>query len=325
MARWKVAVSAVTFGRCSDIPTQRLEEEGCEVVLNPYGRPLTTLEIIEFAGDADALVLGNDTLNATAIRGLKKMKIVARYGVGLDSIDMFELRKEGIALTYAPSSNHEETADFTFGLIIDLARSMTGMINTTKSGGWNKTPGIGLYGKTIGIIGVGAVGTAVARRAMGFSMDIIGCDIQPKSDATLYGLIYSPLNDLLRRSDFVTLHVPLTDSTRNLIGARELRMMKKTAFLINTARSACIRHDALDRALRDGGIAGYATDVYDEEPPRQQPYFGYPNVLLTPHTAGHTRESNIRLGNAVADNVIAMKNGETPPDLVTPEVLMSLL
>lgn len=325
MARWKVAVSAVTFGRCSDVPIRRLEEEGCEVVLNPYGRPLTTNELIEFAGDADALVLGNDKLTETAVRGFKKMKMVARYGVGVDSIDMLALRKEGIVLTYAPSSNHEETADFIFGLIIDLARSMTAMINSTKAGEWSKTPGSGLYGKTIGIVGVGAVGTAVARRAMGFSMDIIGCDIVQKSDATLYGLIYTPLNELLRRSDFVTLNVPITDSTRNLIGARELRMMKETAFLINTARSACVRHDALDRALATGGIAGYATDVFNEEPPRPQPYFEYPNVLLTPHTAGHTRESNLRLGNVVADNIIAMKNGETPPDLVTPELLARLL
>lgn len=325
MARWKVAVSAVTFGRCSDIPLRRLEEEGCDVVLNPYNRPLTASELAEFASDADALVLGNDVLPEKVVRRFTKMKVVARYGVGLDTIDMFALRKEGIPLTYAPSSNHEETADFTFGLILDLARNITPMINTTKAGGWNKTPGFGLYGKTIGIIGVGAVGTAVARRAMGFSMDVIGCDIVQRSDATLYGLIYTPLNDLLRRSDIVTLHVPLTDSTRNLIGARELRMMKRTSILINTARSACVWHDALDRALRDGRLAGYATDVYDEEPPKPQPYFDYPNVLLTPHTAGHTVESNIRLGNVVADNIIAVKNGETPPDLVTTELFTSLL
>ena len=229
----------------------------------------------------------------------------------------------GIQVSAAPASNREETADFTMGLIIDLARHISLMSNDLKAGVWEKRAGISLYGKTIGIIGVGQVGTAVARRAMGFGMDVLGYDIDQRSEPTVYGLVYTTLNDLLRRSDIVTLHLPLNSGSRNMIGARELRLLKPGAMLINTARSSVIREEALEKALLSGQLGGYATDVYDEEPPRARSYFSLDNVLVTPHVAGSTAESADRMGDIVVDNILAAMDGLEPPDLVTPQNLFA--
>lgn len=325
MSRWTVVSTANSFGYVSQQPLERLKKGGCTVRLNPYGRPLSNSEILNLANDADALILGNDILPGRVIRKLKKLKLIARYGVGFDGVDLDEARLNDILVTAAPASNREETADFTFGLILDLARHITAMSNDLKAGIWVKRPGISVPRKTIGIIGVGQVGTAVARRAMGFNMDVLGYDIVQRTEPTIYGLIYTSLNDLLRRADIVTLHTPLNDSTKNLLGARELRLLKSSCILVNTARAACIRQEALENALRDHRIAAYATDVYGEEPPVVRPYFNYDNVLVTPHVAGSTLESAERMGSIVVDNILAAKNGQEPPDLVDPLALFGAI
>jgi D-3-phosphoglycerate dehydrogenase len=319
-SKWIVCSTAVTFGRAKE-PVERLQAAGCEVRLNPYGRPLHKNELSEFARDADAIILGNDTLPASVIKKFKKLKIIARYGVGFDGVDIAEARDMGIEVTYAPAANREETADFTFGLILDLERHISQMIIDTRSGKWNKITGTSLYGKTIGIIGVGQIGTAVARRAMGFGMDILGYDIEQRNEPTVYGVVYTTLNDLLRRSDVITIHLPLDDSTKNLIGARELKLVKPGSILINTARAGIVRHGALDHALQTGKLAGFAIDVFSQEPPEHQPYYDYENVLVTPHVAGHTVEAARRMGNIVVDNILAVKDGVLPPDPVTPQHL----
>jgi D-3-phosphoglycerate dehydrogenase len=320
-SKWIVVSTAVTFGRSATQPVRRLEDAGCEVRLNPYGRPLDKEELIEFAHDADAIILGNDQLPASVIKRLKKLKVIARYGVGFDGVDLAEARDQGIVVTYAPATNREETADFTFGLILDLERHISRMVMDTRAGGWKKYTGTSLYGKTIGIIGVGQIGTAVARRALGFGMDILGYDIVQRNEAAVYGVVYTTLNDLLRRSDIVTIHLPLDESTRNLIGSRELRLIKPGSILINTARAGIVRHGALDKALRDGRLAGFAIDVFSKEPPEHQPYYDYDNVLVTPHVAGNTYESSQRMGNVVVDNILSVKEGVEPPDPVTPQHL----
>ena len=323
MARWTVASTAVTFGYVSPRAVERLEKAGCKVRLNPYGRPLSTQEMVEFAGKADAIVLGNDILSAKCIRKLKKLKLIARYGVDFDGVDLHEALMNNIQVTAAPASNREETADFTMGLILNLARHISVMSNNLKAGIWEKRAGISLYGKTIGIIGVGHVGSAVARRAMGFGLDVLGYDIDQRSEPTVYGLVYTTLNDLLRRSDIVTLHLPLNSSSKNLIGAKELRLLKPSAMLINTARSGVIREEALEKALMTKQLAAYATDVFDEEPPVAKDYFRYDNVLVTPHVAGSTIESADRMGDIVVDNILAAMDGLEPPDLVTPKNLFA--
>ena len=315
---FKVASCAATFGVFTRDAVTRLESAGCEVKINPHGRVLTKAEIVDFAYDADAVIVGNDDFSAAVIDGLPNLRLIARHGSGVNNIDYSAAVKRGIVVTNTPGVNAEETADLTFGLILDLERHITLMNNELKGDAWKKRAGHSLHDKTIGIIGVGAIGRAVARRAMGFGMDILGNDIHPSEEATRLGLIYTSLNDLLRRSDIVTIHTPLTSATKNLIGAKELRMMKPEAILVNTARDGIIRHSALEKTLLSGQLYGYAADVHDGEPPKRSPIFDLPNVLVTPHAGSATYESNLRMGMAVADNIIAFKDGVTPPHVVSP-------
>lgn len=312
-----VASCAVTFGIFNKVPVERLEDAGCEVRLNPYGRPLTPVEIVEHAKDADVIILGNDRLDSATIGKLPNLKLVVRHGAGLDNIDFSEFDKREIAVANTPGANKEETADLTFALILDLARMMTQSINQLKGGVWNKIPGRSLYGKTIGIIGVGAIGMAVTSRAMGFGMDILGNDIVQRDEAARYGLLYTSLNELLSASDVVTIHVPLTSATKNLIGARELKRMKPGALLINTARAGVVREAALEKALMSGHLGGYAVDVYAKEPPNPTPYMSFPNVLTTPHIGSSTMEANLRMGDMAVDNILAFMNGAVLPNKVT--------
>lgn len=312
-----VASCSATFGIFDTTALSRLEAAGCTVRINPYGRPLSGDEIVEFACDCDAIILGNDRLDAHTIDRLPLLRIVARHGAGFDNIDFAEAVRRGITITNTPGANREETADLTFALILDLARMITQTVTQLKSGVWNKIPGRSLYGKTIGIIGVGAIGMAVAARAMGFGMDILGYDIVQRDEASRYGLLYTSLNELLEKSDVVSIHTPLTSATRNLLGARELRRMKEGALLINTARAGIVRESALERALVTGGLGGYAMDVYEREPPTLPKFCEMPNVLTTPHIGSATLEANCRMGDMVADNIIAFKDGKVPPNRVT--------
>lgn len=312
-----VASCAVTFGIFNKVPVERLEDAGCEVRLNPYGRPLTPAEIVEHAKDADVIILGNDRLDSATIGKLSNLKLVVRHGVGLDNIDFSELGKRDITVANTPGANKEETADLTFALILDLARMVTQSINQLKGGVWNIIPGRTLYGKTIGIIGVGAIGMAVASRAMGFGMDILGNDIVQRDEAARFGLLYTSLNELLSASDVVTIHAPLTSATKNLIGARELKRMKPGALLINTARAGVVREAALEKALMSGHLGGYAVDVYAKEPPDPTSYMSLPNVLTTPHIGSSTMEANLRMGDMAVDNILAFMNGAVLPNKVT--------
>ena len=249
----KVFSCAATFGVFTKEPLERLEAAGCEVWVNPTGRVLTKAEILEHAYDADVAIVGNDDFNGDVIRRLPNLKLIARHGSGVNNIDFSEAMHRGIVVTNTPDANIEETADLTFGLVLDLERHLSQMNAELKGGIWRKRAGHSLYGKTIGIIGVGRIGQAVARRAMGFGLDILGNDINPDESAARTGLIFTNLNDLLKRSDIVTIHTPLTQATENLIGAKELRMMKDDAILINTSRDGIIVTLPSRRPLRREG------------------------------------------------------------------------
>lgn len=312
-----VASCSVTFGVFNERPVSRLREAGCEVRLNPLGRPMTPAEIVKHADGADVLILGNDELTAAAIAKLPKLKFIVRHGGGLDNIDFPTCEAHDITVANTPGANKEETADLTFALILDLARKLTQSINELKGGVWNKIPGRSLFGKTIGIIGVGNIGLAVASRAMGFGMDILGNDIVQRDEAGKFGLLYTSLNDLLAASDIVTIHVPLTSATLNLIGARELRRMKQGSLLVNTARAGIVRTAALEKSLASGHLGGYATDVFDFERPSKHPMLEMPNVLVTPHIGSATTEANFRMGDMAVDNIVAFMHGLVPPNKVT--------
>lgn len=313
-----VASCSVTFGIFNDHPVNRLTEAGCTVRLNPYGRLMRPAEMLEHAAGADVIILGNEVLDGPTIDKLSSLKLVVRHGAGLDNIDFTACDARGIEVANTPGVNKEETADLAFALILDLARKLTQSINELRAGVRNKIPGRSLYGKTIGIIGVGDIGMAVASRAMGFGMDILGNDIVQREEAARYGLLYTSLNDLLAASDIVTIHTPLTSATRNLIGARELRRMKDGALLVNTARAGIIRTAALEKSLATGHLGGFAADVFDfESASAKGTLMEMPNVLLTPHIGSATVEANLHMGDMAVDNILAFMNGIAPANKVT--------
>lgn len=316
MKRWKVLGTAVTFGKVNMEPVNRLKEMGCEVLTNEFGRPFTNEEFVKLAGDVDALIIGNDKVPGSVIRQLKNLKIIAKHGVGTDSIDIKTANELGIVVTNAPGTNSQEVGDLTFGMIHMLARWLHTVNSTTKAGQWYKPMGIGLCNKTIGIIGVGKIGTAVAKRATGYDMNILGFDLVERPEARSLGVCYTGLEELISRSDIISLHVPLTEITRNILNSERFKLIKRGAILINTARSQLLDNDALYNALTDGRLRGYATDVYDYEPPAPQSFFTLDNVILTPHIGGTCIESNLRMGNTAVDNVIAVMEGRVPPNLV---------
>ena len=314
---WKVAGTAVTFGKFYKGSIERLEAAGCEVKLNPYGRPLTNEEMIEFAGDCDALIVGNDKVPANVIEHFHNLKVIAKHGVGVDAIDKDQAKKQGILVTNAPGTNKDEVADAAMCLALMVARDFHTMNAHTKNHEWIKYPGVDVVDKTIGVIGVGAIGTAFVRRATGFTDKILVNDLVERDEVKAMGAKYVSKEEIYSSCDVISLHVPLDESTFHLLGEKAFSLMKPGTILINTARSKCVEVEPLTKALKDGTLRGYGVDVYDFEPPAWLELFDLPNVVMTPHVAGTTYESNQRMGDTAVTNVIAVKQGKTPPNLIT--------
>ncbi len=315
--KWKVLATAVTFGKVNKQPKERLEAIGCEVVTNPFGRPFTLEEFAQYGADADALIVGNDKVTAEVIARCPKLKIIAKHGIGVDGIDIKVANAKGITVTNAPGTNSQEVADLAIGFMIMLGRGLYPANRDTKDGKWIKPMGVSMYEKTVGIIGTGTIGRALASRAGGFKMNILGYDLFENDEAKKYGVKYVSLDELLEKSDYVSLHLPLTSETNNILSAEKINKMKKGAILVNTARRQLVDYDALYKALQSGLLRGYATDVYDAEPPKHIPLFDLENVLLSPHLGGTTLESNRRMGDTAVDNVIAVLKGEKAPNVIT--------
>lgn len=316
MRNWKIVVTAVTFAKADPEPLNRLKAIGCDVITNSLGRPLTEGEMINVARDADALIVGNDKVTGTIIRSCPKLKVIAKHGVGVDTIDSKTATECGVVVTNAPGVNSHEVADLAFGLLHMLSRGLYIANKATKEGTWLKPMGVGLWEKTIGIIGVGKIGLATAYRATGYKMKILGFDCVERLEAKKIGIEYVGLEELLQQSDFISLHLPLTNKTRNILDDRRLGLVNPGAILINTARSQLVEYEVLHKALLDGRIRGYGVDVYDFEPPQLHPMFSLDNVILSPHLGGTCYESNIRMGNTAVDNVIAVLEARTPPNRI---------
>jgi glyoxylate reductase len=257
------------------------------------------------------------------------LKVIGTRAVGYDNIDLNAATKNGIAVGNTPGILHESCADFTFGLILALARNISYSNHKVIEGEWkifNQIPYLGtdVYGKTLGLIGLGMIGTAVAKRAQGFGMNILYFSRTRKLNyEDQYSLEWVPnLEDVFSRSDFVSIHVALTEETKNLIGFSEISKMKKTAFLINTSRGGTLDSDALRKALEENIIAGAALDVTTPEPITfDDPLVHMDNVLITPHIASASSETYVRMSLMAAENVINFFQGTEMPGCLNPEVL----
>ena len=302
----------------------QLRAAGQEVDLWPGELPPPPEALAEHLATADAaLTMVTDRLSNDLLAECPSLKIIANMAVGYDNVDPAGAAALGIWLTNTPGVLAETTADMAFALLLSAARHVTLSDRDTRAGGWKTWSPTGflghdVHGATLGIIGLGEIGTAVARRASGFSMRVLYHNRSPKPDAEReLGVVRAGLDELLRESDFVSLHVPLRPETRHLLGAREFAIMKRSALLINTARGTVIDQDALVAALRAGRPGGAALDVTDPEPlPLDHPLYSFPNVLITPHIASASHATRARMAEMAAANIIAVLAGREPPNAV---------
>lgn len=286
--------------------------------------------IIQKAAEVDALApLLSDEIDSEVFDAAPNLKIVAQLAVGYDNIDVKEATKRGIYVTNTPEVLTETTADFAWTLLITVARRVVEADKYVRSGkwkvGWHPSMLLGrdVYGATIGIVGLGRIGLAVAKRAQGFNMKILYYDvIRNKQLEREMGLEYTALDILLQKSDFVSVHVPLTEATYHLINGQRLQLMKKTAYLINNSRGAVIDEKALYTALKSNQIAGAGLDVFEQEPiSMDNPLLNLDNVVVTPHISSASYETRSRMAEIVAENLVSFFEGKVPPNLVNQQVV----
>ncbi len=317
----RVLITTVPFGQHCPDALERLRDAKIECVLNPIGRRLKEEELADLIGGFDLLIAGTEPITARVLARADRLRLISRVGIGLDSVDLTAARERGIHVSYTPEAPAPAVAELTLGLMLSLLRHIGPADRAVRGGGWRRLMGRRLDGLTIGVIGVGRVGSRVIRmiRAAFPSTTVLAHD--PAPDAAFgreQGVRWVEPATIFAEADIVTVHVPLTAQTRNLITARELAQMKPTAFLINTARGEIVNEVDLANALRAGVLHGAAIDVFQEEP-----YVGelaaLENVLLTCHMGSMSEDCRARMEVEATAEVVRFVRGEPLAGLVPDE------
>ena len=323
---WKVLITARTLDEVGQQAVALLKNAGCELVIPPKYGPHAADTLLKLLPGNDAVFASMDkfTADVLASDAARNLKVISRWGVGYDAIDVPAATKNGIVVAYTPGLLNETVADCAFALLLSIARRIHLGHQGMSAGRWEPHWGHDVHGKTLGILGCGRIGLAMARRAAGFNMRILAHDICANPDAEKLGIQFVSLDELLVQSDFVSLHAALTPENRGLLDEPRLRKMKPTAYLINTARGALIDEAALAKVLNEGVIAGAALDAFVTEPlPAEHPLRTAKSVLLTPHLASFARETGARVSNTGAQAIVDLMNGRNPQFVVNPEVYKS--
>jgi D-3-phosphoglycerate dehydrogenase len=287
-----------------------------EVRLNPAGHQQPQW-LAPALADAEAWIVRNQTqVSAATLAHATRLRVIGRVGVGLDNIDIAAVRAAGVALTWAPGSNATSVAEYVLGALVHLWRRFGGVTDHVRAGGWDRQGWMGheMHGRTLGLIGVGDIGSRVARRARSFGLDVLAHDPYVHDSSFVaqeLGVQLVGLDEVLAGSDAVSLHIPLLPETRHLIAPNAIARMRRGALLINTARGGLVDERALAEALISGHLGGAALDVREQEPPgADDPLRDAPNLLLTPHIAGVTAESNTRASQHISREVLRALAGE---------------
>ena len=288
-----------------------LQEFSDNLIFNKLGRPLSEDELIPLLKDCDGYVAGLDYVTEKVICSCPNLKVISRYGAGYDRVDIAAARTNGIPVTNTPGVNAEAVGELALSLMLALARNITYLDRETRSGKWIRSTGIELKGKTLGIMGLGAIGKVVARCAAGLGMTIIAYD--PYIDegyCSNHNIGIRIFDEVIEAADVISLHLPLTDSTRHLIDKDVITRMKPTAILINTSRGGIIDEDAAWHALKEARLGGLGLDAFEIEPPTDSKLFELDNVVVTPHTGAHTKEATDNMAHAAIKNLIDVLSGK---------------
>jgi D-3-phosphoglycerate dehydrogenase len=314
LKKCRVLVTPTTFGMYDKRLRRELEAAVGEVIYNQRGRCLASSELRELLPGCDGFIAGLDRVDGAALESTDRLKVIARYGVGVDNIDLKAAAKKKITVTNTPHANTVSVAELTIALLLSLARSIPEAASSLREGGWPRLHGKVLEGKSIGLIGFGSVGREVAKRLQRWGLKVLAYD--PFADE---GLALSldvrlvDLQELVREADFVSLHAPLLAETRGMVTADFLAQMKPGAYLINTARGEILDERALLAALDSGQLAGAALDVFTHEPPPiDSPLRGHPRLIATPHCAAHTDGAADGMGWQSLRDCMAVLRGEEP-------------
>lgn len=318
--------TVLAFSRITAPMVERLSQDFNVIVPNPKLGDIAA-QFNEALPEVHGLIGAGRKLGQAQLEHAAKLEVVSSVSVGYDNYDVAYLTERGIALTNTPDVLTESTADLGFALIMSAARRTAELDAWTKAGQWQATVGPAhfgsdVFGKTLGIVGLGNIGAAIARRGrLGFNMPVIysGNSRKPALEQEL-GARYVSLEQLLGEADFVCLVVPLSEKTHHLIGAEQLKQMKRSAFLINISRGPVVDEAALVDALKDGTIRGAGLDVYEKEPLSESPLFALSNAVTLPHVGSATAETREAMANRAIDNLRAALLGERPRDLVNPQV-----
>lgn len=306
----KVLISSASFGKINQKAIHVLEKEGFTPIINPFGRKLTFDEFTERIKDATALIAGTEKITEEILKHAPNLKVISRYGVGVDNIDLLAAKERRITICNTSEAPSQAVAELTLALILNIIRRISEADRGMRNKNWQQLNGSLLMGKTIGIVGLGRIGKKIIELIKPFKMTIFTYDPYPDWDfISQHNIVLASLNDVLSKSDIVSLHLPLSEKTFHLIGEEEFLMFKKGALLINASRGGLIDEKALAVALRDGIIAGAGIDTFEEEP-----YIGelteFENVVLTCHMGSSATETREQMELEAVMNIIRVLKGE---------------
>jgi D-3-phosphoglycerate dehydrogenase len=304
---WRVLISAPKFLSAVEEFRSRLEAAGIELVIVPVRERLSESELLAVLETIDGAICGDDQFTEKVMRAAPRLRVISKWGTGIDSIDTRAAAQLGIRVCYTPNAFTDAVADTTMGYILSFARGLLSMDRDVRLGLWTKPNLLSLSECTLGVVGVGNIGKAVVHRARAFGTRVIGRDPVPVDSSFIAetGLVMTSLRELLNEADFVSLHCDLNPTSFHLIGRNELRAMKSSAYLINTARGPIIDEPALVASLREKWIAGAALDVFEVEPlPADSPLREFPNCLFATHNANNSREAVKRVHESTISNLL---------------------
>lgn len=301
----KVLITPRSFGKNNPDLFTRLEMAGLELIRNNTGAILGEEDMIRLIEPCEGVIVGVDPLNGRVLGHAPKLRAISKYGVGLDNIDLKECEKRGIKVSRTVGANSNAVADYAFALMLGVARRVAEIDRRCREKDWSKITSIDVFGRTVGIIGLGAIGKCVARRARGFEMRILAADTHWDAEfAAQYGVAKASVDDICREADFITLHCILDDSTRRLISRERIAAMKDRAILINTARGELVDQDELLEALREKRIYGAGLDVFDKEPPENPEWYRLDNIIMGSHCSSSTLGATELMGTMAVDNLL---------------------